>query len=92
MPNNAQAPRDTAGSAYQQDPGGQSMPARSMWLLWLLLSARMVVADRGDAVTLSLVALAPLAAAWAVVRFGPRLILPLLSFALVPSGQTTRNS
>ncbi|MBK7645756.1 MAG: hypothetical protein IPJ12_00865 [Betaproteobacteria bacterium] len=56
-----------------------------MWLLWLLLSARMVVADRGDAVTLSLVALAPLAAAWAVVRFGPRLILPLLSFALVPS-------
>lgn len=55
-------------------------------LLWLVFGTRIGAAfSQETAFTLSLTLLAPLAAAWAVSRFGPRIILPIAVLALLPS-------
>jgi len=73
-PATAHSPADIAG------------PIRVWALLWLVFGIRVGTAfSQGTEFTASLTVLAPLVAAWAVDRLGPRAILPIVGLALLPS-------
>jgi hypothetical protein len=62
-----------------------AVPLRVWVAAWLLSGAYIDLAWESVSGSLSLAAVAPLAAAWAVQRFGPRVIAPLAALALLPS-------
>ena len=79
-------PFQGAESASTNSPSG-STPVLLVWgLLWVLFGTRIQFTFSQDtAFTLSLSVMAPVAAAWAVNRFGPHIIVYLIALALLPA-------
>ena len=75
-----------AAPATARKPPGTANVMLVWGLLWLVFGTRIGTAFSQETdFTLSLTLLAPLAAAWAMGRFGPRIILPITVLALLPS-------
>ena len=82
----ARSPFQGAAPATARKPPGTANVMLVWGLLWLVFGTRIGTAfSQETAFTLSLTLLAPLAAAWAMGRFGPRIILPIAVLALLPS-------
>ena len=82
----ARSPFQGAAPATARKPPGTANVMLVWGLLWLVFGTRISTAfSQETAFTLSLTLLAPLAAAWAMGRFGPRIILPIAVLALLPS-------